>query len=80
MPRTRSFIELCNSDSNAALGDWSLILKVIPGLRAVTAEQVQQVVQKYFDRYEPDRRTSWNLTACPFGKSPQGGLGHRGTH
>ncbi len=63
----------------AALGDWSLILKVIPGLRAVTAEQVQQVVQKYLidtnrtvGILEPD--------GTPLRESPQGGPGHRGTH
>ena len=63
----------------AALGDWSLILKVIPGLRAVTAEQVQQVVQKYLidtnrtvGILEPD--------GTPLQESPQGGPGHRGAH
>lgn len=38
----------------AALGDWRRILDVIPGLRAVTAQQVQQVAVKYLHR---DNRT-----------------------
>lgn len=38
----------------AALGDWRRILDVIPGLRAVTAQQVQQVAVKYLRR---DNRT-----------------------
>lgn len=38
----------------AALGDWRRILDVIPGLRTVTAQQVQQVAVKYLHR---DNRT-----------------------
>lgn len=49
----------------AALGDWRLILKVIPGLRAVTAQQVQQAVQKYLHE---DNRTVGVLE--PDGSTP----------
>ena len=63
----------------AALGDWSLILKVIPGLRAVTAEQVRQVVQKYLTDtnrtvgiLEPD--------GTPIRESSRGGSGRRSAH
>ena len=63
----------------AALGDWSLILKVIPGLRAVTAEQVRQVAQKYLidtnrtvGILEPD--------GTPIREVPQGDPGRRGAH
>ena len=63
----------------AALGDWNLILKVIPGLRAVTAEQVRQAAQKYLidtnrtvGILEPD--------GTPIREVPQGGPGRRGAH
>ena len=63
----------------ASLGDWNLILKVIPGLRAVTAEQVQQVVQKYLTA---ENRTVGILEpdGTPIRESPRGGPGRSSAH
>ncbi len=63
----------------ASLGDWRLIHKVIPGLRAVTAEQVQQAVQKYLTQ---NNRTVGILEpdGTPIRESPRGGPGRTSAH
>lgn len=60
----------------AALGDWRRILDVIPGLRAVTAQQVQQVAVKYLHRdnrtvgiLEPDGTPEREASAARIGGS-----------
>ncbi len=63
----------------ASLGDWGLIHKVIPGLRAVTAEQVQQAAQKYLIE---NNRTVGILEpdGTPIRESPRGGPGRTSAH
>jgi zinc protease len=60
----------------AALGDWSLILKVVPGIRAVTAADLQRVAQTYLSE---DNRTIGLLIpeGAPVRESPDGGLGSK---
>jgi zinc protease len=61
----------------AALGDWSLIQKVIPNIRAVTAEDLQRVAKTYLTE---ENRTVGLLIpeGAPMQEAPGSGLG-RGT-
>lgn len=61
----------------ALLGDWSLIQKVIPGIRAVTAEDLRRVAKTYLTE---ENRTAGVLIpeGAPVREAPGGGLG-RGT-
>jgi zinc protease len=63
----------------ASLGDWSLILKVVPGIRAVTAADLQRVAQTYL---EEDNRTVGLLIpeGAPVHESPDGGLDSKSVH
>ena len=63
----------------AALGDWRRILDVVPGLRAVTAQQVQQVAVKYLHR---DNRTVGILEpdGTPEREAPASRIGGRHAH
>lgn len=63
----------------AALGDWRRILDVIPGLRAVTAQQVQQVAATYLRR---DNRTVGVLEpdGTPLQESPAAPIGGHRAH
>jgi zinc protease len=63
----------------ASLGDWSLILKVVPGIRAVTAADLQRVAQTYLGE---DNRTVGLLIpeGAPVRESPDGGLGSKSVH
>jgi len=63
----------------ASLGDWSLILKVVPGIRAVTAADLQRVAQTYLGE---DNRTVGLLIpeGTPVRESPDSGLGSKSVH
>jgi zinc protease len=63
----------------AALGDWSMIQKVIPGVRAVTAADVQRVAQTYL---REENRTVGLLIpqGAPVREAPGGGLGRTNVH
>ncbi|HKA54384.1 MAG TPA: pitrilysin family protein, partial [Candidatus Binatia bacterium] len=63
----------------AALGDWSLILKVVPGIRAVTTADIQRVAQTYLGE---DNRTVGLLIpeGAPVRESPDSGLGSKSIH
>jgi len=63
----------------AALGDWSLIQKVIPGIRAVTAADVQRVAQTYL---REENRTVGVLIpeGTPVREAPDSGLGPKSIH
>src|SRR5262245_38188668 len=60
----------------ASLGNWSLIRKVVPGIRAVTAADVQRVAQTYLGE---DNRTVGLLIpeGAPLRESPDGSLGNK---
>ena len=63
-----------------SLGDWSLIHKVVPGIRAVTAADIQRVAQGYLDE---DNRTVGILIPAgppPVREAPDAGLGGRDIH
>lgn len=61
------------------LGDWSLIQKVIPGIRAVTAEDIQRVAKAYL---REDNSTVGLLIpeGAPVREAPDGGLGSKNVH
>jgi zinc protease len=63
----------------AALGDWSMIRKVVPGIRAVTPADVQRVAQTYL---REENRTAGLLTpeGAPVRESPDGSLGSKSIH
>jgi zinc protease len=63
----------------ASLGDWALVYKVIPGIRAVTAADVQRVAQTYL---REDNRTAGLLIpeGPPVREAPGGGLGSKSVH
>ncbi|MBI3800893.1 MAG: insulinase family protein, partial [Deltaproteobacteria bacterium] len=63
----------------ASLGDWSLLLKVVPGTRAITAADLQRVAQTYLNE---DNRTVGLLIpeGAPVRESPDGGLGSKSVH
>lgn len=63
----------------AALGDWKLIQKVIPGIRAVTAADIQRVAQSYL---REENRTVGILIpeGPPIRERPQEELGDRTLH
>jgi zinc protease len=63
----------------ASLGDWSLIQKVIPSIRAVTAEDLQRVAKTYFTE---ENRTVGLLIpeGAPVREAPGSGLGHGTVH
>lgn len=63
----------------ASLGDWSLIQKVIPSIRAVTAEDLQRIAKTYFTE---ENRTVGLLIpeGAPVREAPGSGLGHGSVH
>jgi zinc protease len=63
----------------ASLGDWSLIQKVIPSIRAVTAEDLQRVAKTYLTE---DNRTVGLLMpeGAPVREASNSGLGHGTVH
>ena len=63
----------------ASLGDWSLIQKVIPSIRAVTAEDLQRVAKTYLTE---DNRTVGLLMpeGAPVREAASSGLGHGTVH
>jgi zinc protease len=63
----------------AALGDWKGIHKVIPGIRAVTAAEVQRVAQTYL---REENRTVGILIpeGAPMREKPSGELGATAVH
>ena len=63
----------------ASLGDWSLIQKVIPSIRAVTAEDLQRVAKTYLTE---DNRTVGLLIpeGAPVREAASSGLGHGTVH
>ena len=63
----------------ASLGDWSLILKVVPGIRAITAADLQRMAQTYLTE---DNRTVGLLIpeGAPARESPDAGLGSKSVH
>jgi zinc protease len=63
----------------AMLGDWRLIQKVIPGIRAVTAADLQRVAQTYL---REENRTVGILIpeGAPIRERPDGELGDRTLH
>ena len=63
----------------ASLGDWSLIHKVVPGIRAVTATDVQRVAETYL---REENRTVGLLIpeGTPVREAPDGGLGSKSIH
>lgn len=62
-----------------SLGDWSLIHKVVPGIRAVAAADVQRVAQIYL---REDNRTVGVLIpeGAPVREAPNNGLGSKSIH
>lgn len=63
----------------AALGDWKLITQVIPGIRAVTAADIQRVAQTYL---REENRTVGVLIpeGAPIREKPERELGDRSVH
>jgi zinc protease len=63
----------------AALDDWALIQKVVPGIRAVSAEDIQRVTKTYL---REENRTTGLLTpeGTPVREAPDGGLGSKNIH
>jgi len=63
----------------ATLGDWTLIQKVIPGIRAVSAEDIQRVAKTYL---REENRTAGLLIpeGTPVREAPDGGLGGKNIH
>ena len=63
----------------ASLGDWSLIQKVIPGIRAVTAEDLQRVAKTYLTE---ENRTVGLLIpeGSPVREAPGSRLGRGAVH
>lgn len=63
----------------ASLGDWRLIKQVIPGIRAVTAADIQRVAQTYL---REDNRTVGVLIpeGAPIRERPESELGNRDVH
>ena len=63
----------------ASLGDWTLIQKVIPSIRAVTAEDLQRVAKTYLTE---ENRTVGLLMpeGAPVREAPSSGLGHGTVH
>ena len=63
----------------AMFGDWKLIEKVLPGIRAVTAEDIQRVAQTYL---KAENRTVGVLIpeGEPIRERPGGALGDRTLH
>jgi zinc protease len=61
------------------LGDWTMIHKVIPGIRAVTAKDIQRVAQAYL---REENRTVGVLIpeGAPLREAPGGGLGSKSIH
>jgi zinc protease len=61
------------------LGDWRLIQKVIPGIRAVTATDLQRVAQTYL---REENRTVGILIpeGAPIRERPDGELSDRTLH
>jgi zinc protease len=63
----------------AVLGDWTMIDKVIPGIRAVTVADIQRVAQTYLSE---NNRTVGVLIpeGAPIREKPEGELGDRNIH
>jgi zinc protease len=63
----------------ASLGDWSLVHKVIPGLRAVTVADIQRVAQTYL---QEENRTVGVLIpeGTPTRETPGSDLGNKSLH
>jgi zinc protease len=63
----------------ASLGDWKLITQVIPGIRAVTAADIQRVAQTYL---REENRTVGVLIpeGAPIREKPERELGDRSVH
>ena len=63
----------------ASLGDWRLVQRVVPNLRAVTASEVQRAAQTYL---REDNRTVGVLIpeGPPIRERPSGGVGDRIVH
>jgi len=63
----------------ASLGDWSLIQKVVPGIRAVTAADLQRVAQTYL--LEENRTVGLLIPeGAPVRESPDSSLGRQSAH
>jgi zinc protease len=63
----------------ASLGDWSLVQKVVPGLRAVTVADIQRVAQTYL---QEENRTVGVLIpeGTPMREAPGSDLGSKSLH
>lgn len=63
----------------ASLGNWQLITQVIPGIRAVTAADIQRVAQKYL--HEENRTVGVLIPeGAPIREKPERELGNRSVH